>query len=541
MEELNEVALYCRISGDDGTQDESLSITNQKQILERYARENGFTNYKIYVDERRTGTNFDRPAWQEIQESIEKNIIKTVIVKDSSRLGRNYISVGDILENFFPKYGVRYIAVTEGVDTLYGEDEMLAFRSIYNEYHSKETSRKLRASHINKAKSGGRVGGRAPYGYIKDDENKLVVDEEVVEIIKFIFQSALDNAGPVQIAEELSQKQVLVPSALFFERTGKILSTYNPSYPTNWIPQTVIEILKNQVYIGNTVNLKTTTVSFKNKTKVHNPPEKQIIVENSHQAIIDKDVFDIIQGKRKHKKGAISVDKSKVNLFADLLFCKDCGSKMALYRSSKHNKQSRYYCKLYQSRGRHTCLPHHITEEVLIQVVLTTIQSLLTLSQNDVDFFENYIATKQELKQRKEIQAMEKEIVKAESRLREISAVVKQLYEDKVLGKMEEALFYKLSADFCTEELDLKSSVEVKSKALQEYKVRSSEVDTFSRTLKSYTEITKENLSPQILNLLIERIEVGEKDRPRAKDYKQDVDIYFRGIGMMEESDKEAK
>lgn len=262
------VALYCRISGDDGSQDESVSINNQKQILERFANENNFTNYKFYVDERKTGTNFNRPAWLEVEQGIIEGRIKTVIVKDSSHLGRNYVKIGQIFQDFFPNYGVRFISVAENLDTLNGEDEFMPFRSFFNEFHSKETSRKLRIAHHNKAINGGRIGGRAPYGYIKDENNKLIIDKEIEDVIKFIFDSALDNKSPSEIAKALTDKKLLTPSALFHERTGITLSTYRPEYARVWTQQSVCEILKNEVYIGDVINFKTTTLDFKNKKRL---------------------------------------------------------------------------------------------------------------------------------------------------------------------------------------------------------------------------------------------------------------------------------
>lgn len=533
MNDENIVALYCRISGDDGSQDESISITNQKQILQRFVTENNFTNYRYYVDERKTGTNFDRPAWQEIDKGIREGKIKTVIVKDTSRIGRHYIKVGEVLEIFFPKHGVRFISVSEGIDTQKGEDEMSAFRGVYNEYHSKETSRKLRASHINKAKNGGRVGGRAPYGYIKDENNKLIIDPEIEGVIKFIFESALNNQGPGAIAKALTDKGTHTPSALFFERTGIKLSTYKPEFAKVWQGTTIGQILQHEVYIGNVVNFKTTTPSHRDKTKIYNPPEKQIRVENCHPAIIDKEIFEIVQTKRKHRKPVVK--KEKFNLFADILYCKDCGSIMTLYNESAHNMSSRYYCMKFKTRGKYACTSHHITADNLMNVVVRAIQEIQQFSQSDETVFRNFLAKKLALKEKKEEKALEKEIFKIETRLNELPNILKSLYEDKALGKMDEDLFSQLSSGYLTEQKGLRESLEVSSEALIQHKAKQEDFDSFTDTLKQYTDITRDNLTPHILNMLIERIDIGQRDKPRAKDFNQDVDIYFRGIGMLEE------
>lgn len=528
------IALYCRLSSDDGRKDDSLSITNQKQILERYAVEEGFTPYKFYVDDGYSGTNFQRPSWQQLEAELKRGLISAVIVKDSSRLGREYLQVGQIFEHLFPTYGVRFISVTEGVDTIDGVDEFMPFRSLFNEFYAKESSKKLRAVHRNKALSGGRVGGRAPYGYKKDENNKLIPDEEIEPVIHLIFSKALEGKGLSVIARELEEAKILNPSALFYQRTGIALSMYDPDFPYMWAGPTVKNILSNEVYIGSVANLKTTTVSYKNKKRIYNPVEKQIIVKNAHPAIISEEMFEVVQKMRESRKVSRSKGQS-VNKFVGLLFCQQCKGKMGFYDKAKNSPYVKYYCSTYKHKKKENCTNHFIKESHLVEVVLKSIQELISFAQEDEDAFVEFLMKKKNTKQNKEFSVLEKEIVRLNIRAGEISSILKELYEDKVVGNIDNTMFEKLSSKFVTEDDNIQLTLLNKTKELEELKLINVNISDFQKQVTQLTTISE--LTPELLNLLIERIEVGERitEKPRARKFQQEIDIYFRGIGLLDD------
>lgn len=527
-------ALYCRLSSDDGRKDDSLSITNQKQILERYATEQGFVPYKFYVDDGYSGTNFKRPSWQQLESELKQGLISTVIVKDSSRLGREYLQVGQIFEHLFPTYGVRFISVTEGVDTIDGVDEFMPFRSLFNEFYAKESSKKLRAVHRNKALNGRRVGGRAPYGYKKDENNKLIPDEEAATTVQRIFSKALEGKSLSAIGRELEESEILIPSALFFQTTGIALSMYDPNFPYMWSSPTISNILSNEVYIGNVSNLKTTTVSYKNKKRIYNPIEKQILVENAHPAIISKEVFEVVQKMRESRKVPRSKGQS-INKFIGLLFCQQCKGKMGFYDKTKSNPSARYYCSTYKHKKKESCTNHFIKESHLVEVVLKSIQDLISFAQEDEDVFVEYLMKKKNAKQNKEFVTLEREINKLNLRTGEISSILKELYEDKVVGNIDNVMFEKLSSKFASEDDDIQSSLLSKTRELEELKLISVSISDFQKQVTQLTTISE--LTPELLNLLIERIEVGDRitEKPRARKFQQEIDIYFRGIGLLDD------
>lgn len=354
--------LYGRLSQDDGKNAESNSITNQRLMLEKYARDNGFDNVLFLADDGYTGTNFERPSWKQIEEMIKRGEVETLIVKDLSRLGREYLQVGYYLELFFPNMGIRFIAINDGVDSLVeGSNDFSPIRNWANELHAKDSSKKVRAVKKLQAERGERLGGRPAYGYKKvDKESKEIIpDEEAAAVVQRIFSLCASGKGPNQIARILREDMVLTPSNYYFQKYKKGHFGLDTTRPYAWGSSTVTGILDNKVYLGHTIGLRTTTISYKNKTTVHRPESECAVVENTHPALITQEQWDIVQDVRTHKKRTPK-QMAEPNIFSGLAYCADCGRTMVLHRASTMKKSDyNFKCYLRQARqGRMHSPPH---------------------------------------------------------------------------------------------------------------------------------------------------------------------------------------
>ena len=357
--------LYGRLSQEDERAGESNSILHQRELLESYAQAKGFENTLFLADDGYSGTNFDRPSWKKIIEMIEAGEVSTLIVKDASRLGREYLQVGYYMEIYFPQKNVRFIAVNDGVDSaVESSNDFNPIRNWANELHAKDTSRKVRAVKKLQAERGEWLGGRPPYGYRKSEtaENHLESDPEAAEIVRQIFSLCAAGKGPSQIARILADQNVLTPANYYFQKTGKTHKGRDALHPCTWSGTTVSDILKNVMYLGHTVGLRRTTISYKNKTRIDRPESEQCLVKNTHQPLITQEQWEIVQEVRQHKKRTAK-HMDEPNIFSGLVFCADCGKPLVLHRASTMKKvEYNFKCYTYGKKGKTACTAHHIRE-----------------------------------------------------------------------------------------------------------------------------------------------------------------------------------
>ena len=450
-------ALYCRLSRDDEQDGLSGSIKNQQAILEKYAQENGFKNTRVFIDDGWSGTNFARPAFTEIMELAEKGLISTLIVKDHSRLGRNRLIVGQLLEEGFDNLGVRYIAIMDNIDTAKGISQIVPMQDLFNEWHAQNTSQKVRNVFKSKGMSGAPLTTNPPFGYLKDpeDKNSWIVDEDAAKIVRQIFAWCVDGLGPTQIAKRLKVAKVPTPTEHWLS-IGRNCSK-PPAVPYNWCSATVADILSKQEYCGDTVNFRSTRKSFKNKKKIERPPEEWKIFKDTHPTIIDRAVFDLVQELRKHRRRPTK--SGIVSPFSGLLYCADCGEK--LYYSFSNNskrEQAYFFCSSYR-KNSDICSAHYIREKVVEQLVLESMQRIML----NVQVFEKEFARKQMAcyteEKKKLLAAKRRELERAQKRIAEIDTLIQKIYEDNASGKLSDERYATLSTSYEEEQQTLKAAV----------------------------------------------------------------------------------
>ena len=530
--------LYGRLSQDDGKSAESNSITNQRLMLEKYARDNGFDNVLFLADDGYTGTNFERPSWKQIEEMIKRGEVETLIVKDLSRLGREYLQVGYYLELFFPNMGIRFIAINDGVDSLVeGSNDFSPIRNWANELHAKDSSKKVRAVKKLQAERGERLGGRPAYGYKKvDKESKEIIpDEEAAAVVQRIFSLCASGKGPNQIARILREDKVLTPSNYYVQKHKKGHFGLDTTRPYAWGSSTVTGILDNKVYLGHTVGLRTTTISYKNKTTVHRPESECAVVENTHPALITQEQWDIVQDVRTHKKRTPK-QMAEPNIFSGLAYCADCGRTMVLHRASTMKKSDyNFKCYTYGKRGKGECTPHHIREEELYAIILDDLRRVTHFARQKERQFAEYINRKNTAQLRQEINALQVELETMRKRRSELTALFKRLYEDNVLGRVTNEQFRLLSADYNAEQKEIDEALPQKEERLEKLKSSAANVDAFIEKAKRYKTIDK--LTPEIVRLFIARIEVGERTVKYSRHSAQKIRIIYRDIGEWDYDD----
>lgn len=418
-------ALYCRLSRDDEQEGTSGSIKNQQSILEKYAKDNGFKNTRVFVDDGWSGTTFARPAFTEIMELAEKGMIGTLIVKDHSRLGRNRLVVGQLLEEGFDSLGVRYIAIMDNIDTEKGISDLVPMQDLFNEWHAKNTSQKVRNVFKNKGMSGVPLTTNPPFGYMKNPDNtkEWIIDEEAAKTVRQIFALCVEGLGPTQIAKRLKAAKLLTPTE-YWVSIGRNCSK-PPAIPYNWCSATVADILAKQEYCGDTVNFRSTTKSFKNKTKIERPQEEWKIFPNTHPSIIDREVFELVQELRQHRRRPTK--SGIVSWFSGLLYCADCGEK--LYYSVTNNykrEQAYFFCSSFR-KNSDECSAHYIREKVVMENVLESMRRILL----NVQAFEKEFARKQmecySEDKKRELAEKRRELSKAKKRIAEIDGLIQKL------------------------------------------------------------------------------------------------------------------
>ena len=515
--------LYGRLSQEDERAGESNSIQHQRTLLEKYAKEKGFENTIFLADDGYSGTNFERPAWKKIVEMIEAGQVANLIVKDASRLGREYLQVGYYMEIYFPQKNVRFIAVNDGVDsTVESSNDFNPIRNWANELHAKDTSRKVRAVMKMKAEQGERLGGRPPYGYRKSDgdANTLVPDEDTAPVVKRIFSLCAAGNGPKRIATILTKEQVVNPSNAYYRKTGKSHRGLDTTRPCLWSSNSVTSILNNEVYLGHSVGLRTTTISYKNKQRVERPESERFVVKNTHEALVTQEQWDIVQEVRQHKK-RVPKHMDEPNIFSGLVFCADCGKPLVLHRASTMKRtEYNFKCYTYGKKGKTVCTPHHIREFELKAVVLEDLRRVTHFARMKEKQFAAYISSKNTLELRREMNTIQKDLDTMRRRREELSKLFKRLYEDNVLGRVT------------NEQKELAATIPEKKERLERLKSSMANVDAFIEKARRYTAI--DELTPELLRLFIQRIEIGEQTKKYSRSAGQSVRIVYRDIGALD-------
>ncbi len=437
-------ALYCRLSCDDEKQGDSNSIIHQKEMLSKYAKEHGFLNTEFFVDDGYSGTNFNRPDWQRLSSLIDEGKIGTIIVKDMSRLGRDYLQVGMYTEMVFPNNDIRFIAINNGVDSINGtENDMAPFINIFNEFYAKDTSRKIRAVAKAKGESGKPLATQPPYGYLKDPNDKThwIIDEEAAKVVKEIYGLCVNGYGPSQIADILTERGVDSPS-IHFKKIGLNYSSLaSKNTPDNfWAQRTIALILEKMEYTGCTVNFKTHTKSYKNKKKIDNPREEWRIFENTHEAIIGKETFDTVQRIRDGKR--VRNNLGEMPLLSGMVYCADCGSKLYQVRGKGWTHDKEYMvCASYRKQSKQTCSSHRIRNVVLEQLILEQLQEVMAYAKENEDKFIELVASQSRKEMEKSLREAKKEYDAAKARCSKLDDIIQRLYEDNVDGKIGDERF----------------------------------------------------------------------------------------------------
>ena len=515
-------ALYCRLSQDDMLQGESNSITNQKAILKKYAEDNGFSNTVYYVDDGVSGTTFERDGFKAMMADVEAGKVSTVITKDLSRLGRDYLKTGEYIEIIFPDYDVRYIAINDGVDTLKSENELMAFKNIFNDWYARDTSKKIRAVFKAKGQSGKPLSYPI-YGYKRSetDKNLWVIDEEPAEVVRKIFRLCIKGYGPTQIARILTEEGILTPTAYALSQ-GRDNGHKNAKLH-RWGSETISGILEKPEYCGHTVNFRTHVKSYKNKKRVNNPKEDWLIFENTHELIITQQEFDLVQELRKNKRRPTKHEE--VNPFSGMVYCADCGKKMYLCRAtSLTTDQEHMKCATY-AKDKDGCTAHFIRTIVLKEVVLSELNKLLVNVRESEEEFVQAAMNNSVQNQSSELSKAKKALKQSEKRIAELDRLFTRLYEDNVSGKISDERFAMMSAGYEVEQKNLKATVAGLTSFIDTAEQKSADVTAFIQVVQKYENITE--LTPEIMHELIEKIVVHAPDKSSGH-RTQEIDIYYR-------------
>ena len=526
-------ALYCRLSRDDELQGDSNSIINQKKILTNYAKQNGFKNLEYFVDDGWSGTNFERPSFQRMIAGVEQNNVGAVIIKDMSRIGRDYLRVGLYTEVLFREHNVHFIAVNDNVDSAKGDDDFTPFRNILNEWAARDTSRKVAAVYRAKGLEGKHIGNHPLFGYLHDpdDKNKWVIDEEAAEIIRRIFQMTIEGKGPYQIATILQKEKVLCPS--YYLAQKGVGNNKNKDFPDpyRWWGTTIMYLLGRMEYMGHTVNFKTYKNSYKDRNRKTAPKENWVIFENTHEAIIDEETWQTAQRLRKTVR-RVNKETQAPSRLTGLLYCADCGGKMYHERGVFKGKQrNNYVCSSYR---KHTsdCTMHHIRADVVEELILDTLKEISTFARKNEKEFIRLVTETSSIQQAETAKAHKKQITKKEKRAAELDNLIRKIYEDNVNGKLSDKRFEKLSAEYECEQEELEQSIAELQSELDSFEDSTTRADKFLELIHKYTSF--EELTTPMLNEFVEKVIVYEREKKYRYKSTQRIDIYFNFVGMVE-------
>ena len=520
----NITALYARLSQEDALDGESNSIANQKKILLKYAKDNGFSNPIFFIDDGVSGVTFDRPGWNEMIRLAEAGKVTTVIVKDMSRMGRDYLKVGYYTESFFAERDIRYIAINDGVDSDKGDNEFIPFRNLFNDFYARDTSKKIRAVMRAKGNAGEHLCTNPPYGYMKSPDNKKqwIVDEEAAAVVKRIFDLCVAGKGPMQIAKILKADKVLTTRAHYAKQKGKSL----PDNPYSWNESTIVAVLERMDYCGHTVNFKSYSKSHKLKKRIPTTKEQQAIFRNTHEAIVEEAVFERVQELRANKRRPTKAERQ--GMFSGLVFCADCGSKLHFATcKSFDGSQDNYRCARYKSNTG-DCTAHFIREEVLRKIVLNRIFAVTAMFYEDITAFMELIQKQRFDEAEKDMKRKQREVRQARKRIAELDRIFKRIYEDDINGTISHERFLKLSAEYEAEQKELTEKVKAEQQEVDTYEQNKSDFDSFAAIIRKYVGITE--LTPTIVNEFIKKIVVHAPEKIDGKRF-QKVDIIFNFVG----------
>ena len=523
-------ALYERLSHDDELQGESNSISNQKKLLESYARERGLTNFMHFTDDGISGTRFDRPGFMKMMNAVKDGAISTIIIKDMSRLGRDYLMVGQIQEMLRQK-GVRLIAINDNHDSENGDDDFLPFRNIMNEWYAKDTSKKIRSTFQAKGKSGKHVASSTPYGYLKSetDKNQWIVDEEAAEVVRQIFQWTIDGFGPYQISQLLKEKKVEIP-AVHMARFGQGLNR-NKTFkdPYNWGSSTVVSILKKREYLGHTVNFKTKK-HFKDKKSHYVSEDEWLIFEDTQEAIIDQETYDNVQRIRANVR-RYPDGWGETHPLTGLMYCADCGAKMYVHRTYNGKRMPQYTCSAYTKVpvGTLCSTQHRISEEVVMELIADMLREIFRYSKYDKAEFISTIQKAQTTTETEEIKRNKSRLVVAKSRSDELEKLICRIYEDNILGKLPDTRYAVLDKQYSSEMKALTDEIQQLMKSIESFEAGKHDTEKFIALIEKYENF--QELTTTMLNEFVEKVLIHERDRKGSSQTTQEIEIYFNFVG----------
>ena len=525
--------LYTRLSKDDkekDKEDDSNSIVNQKKILAKYAQDNRLSHPFFFTDDGISGTTFERPDFQAAIALVEAGRVKNFVVKDMSRFGRDYLKVGFYTEVMFSDMGVRFVAINDAVDSSLGDNDLVPFRNLFNEWYARDTSKKVRSVARARGMAGEPLAANPPFGYLKDPKNKKkwVLDEAAAEVVRQIFAYCMDGLGPGHIATRLKEAKIETPTA-HWHSLGLKTNKQPPLDPYDWEATTVMTILSRREYLGHTVNFKTHRKSYKSKKVLINDLSEQVVFENTHPAITEQEVFDRVQQIRSNKRRHNS--SGRVGLFSGLTYCADCGSKMYLSSgASKTPDQDNYVCSGFRSKKVQCDSSHYIRMMVLEKMVLEDIRRVTSFAaQNEAEFVA-MLQAEGAVKGQKELAAAKRNLSKAQSRLMEIDTIIRKMYEDKVFEKLTDERFATLSQGYEREQKALQSQVESLMRQIADQERQSLNVSGFLNQVRKYTEA--QDLTPTLLHELVQRVEVHATDKSSGE-RRQDITVHYNFVGVI--------
>ena len=523
--------LYERLSRDDNLEGESYSIGNQKKLLAKVAKEKGYTNLVHFLDDGISGVTMDRPGFVEMIRQLEQGKAAAVFVKDLSRLGRNYIEVGRLTEEFFPDHDIRLVAVSDNIDTAEGENELAPIRNLFNEWYARDISKKRRISNKIKGNAGEPMG-QPPYGYIKDpnDPKHWIVDDEAAQVVRRVYGMTLEGFGTEQIATQLEKDGVLTPRAYWLTKGIKRPGKGKQQPPTKWNSSTITKILSLQEYCGDILNFKTYSKSYKNKKRIDNDRENWVVFQDVHEAIIERAVYEQVQQKR-GKIRKRRTNNGEHNMFSGLLVCADCGSNLH-FHFNQGNPEIKYFnCSNYKG-NRGTCTStHYVRVDFLEEVVLGEIRRLTKFASLYEDEFVKAVIGHSQQAEQTDRKLKEKELKTLLARDEELDGLFERIYEDNVSGKLSDDRFAKMSRRYEDEQKELSEKIKKLRSEIEKQSSRSMTTDMFIGLVRKYTRARK--LTPRMLNELIEKIEVFNAEKIDGV-WEQRLRIHYNCVGTIE-------
>ena len=522
--------LYERLSRDDNLEGESYSIGNQKKLLTKVAKEKGYTNLVHFMDDGISGVTMDRPGFVDMIRQLEEGRAAAVFVKDLSRLGRNYIEVGRLTEEFFPEHDIRLVAVSDNIDTAEGENELAPIRNLFNEWYARDISKKRRISNKIKGNAGEPMG-QPPYGYMKDPDNpkRWIVDDEAALVVKRIYSMTLDGLGTEQIAAQLERDGILTPRAYWLQKGVKRPGKGKQLPPTRWNSSTITKILSLQEYCGDILNFKTYSKSYKNKKRIDNDRENWVVFKDVHEPIIDRAVWEQVQQKRGTRRRRRTNDGEK-NMFSGLLVCADCGNNLH-YHFNQGNPEIKYFnCSNYKG-NRGTCTStHYVRVDFLEQVVLGEIKRLTKFASHYEDDFVKAVMGSSQQSVALDRKLKEKELAALQARDEELDGLFERIYEDNVSGKLSDDRFSKMSRRYEDEQKEMTERIKTLRAEMDKLSSKAVTADMFISTVRKYTRAKA--LTPRMLNELIDRIEVHQAEKIDGE-WVQHLTIHYNCVGAI--------